>query len=341
MFCQILGHTFAWLVGLTCIALLVCLSAQIWIIDWFPTDTHITWVSTISTLVTAPIILLFATCIQRKSELQMFTWVPIPIAGVTALWLAEDVSQNVLQEMLQAAFAATFIGVAFDTTLQLGILKIKNDVLLWVLVALVTILSIFGAYLAALNAVAAFSLGMFATFMNIVNIPHISQTRRVAQIKTSTSSSPPPFIIIPLVWILLTATVLLQEFEFYREAGILSNAPCMHFIVAFMLWWTSTHDAQEDLADKVLHMIENIGMGSVAVFSSAVFTAIFWQGLTHLSMSIWWIFVIAVTVSLSVSLVMFYYTRVPSVKEQLVIRKREKRREEEEKKKNLVVRLFR
>ena len=70
-------------------------------------------------------------------------------------------------------------------------------------------------------------------------------------------------------------------------------------------------------------MVDNIGIGSVAVFSSSVFTAIFWQGLTHHS-QVWGLFATAVGVSLAVSVIMYFYTWVPSAKERLKVDEVEK-----------------
>ena len=67
-------------------------------------------------------------------------------------------------------------------------------------------------------------------------------------------------------------------------------------------------------------MVDNIGIGSVAVFSSSVFTAIFWQGLTHHT-GAWAIFGTAVGVALAVSVIMYFYTWVPSAKERIKVRK--------------------
>lgn len=319
MICQTIGNIFAWALGLTSISLLVCLALHVQLGDWFPDTTDVTWTSTVTTIITGPAVLLFSRCVQRNAKLQMFTWVPVPIALVTALWIVEGTSEDTLQEMLQAAFAATFIGVAFDATLLIGI-SLRFKKFLWVLVCGITVLAIGAAYLAAGDVNAAFCLGIIAAAMNILNIPHI--TTQSAK-STSTSTGKTAWVIIPLVWLLLTTSIILQELGYYRAAGIISNAPCMHFVVAFMLWWTSTHTKKEDLTDTVLFMVDNIGIGSVAVFSSSVFTAIFWQGLTHHS-QVWGLFATAVGVSLAVSVIMYFYTWVPSAKERLKVDEVEK-----------------
>ena len=323
MKCQFVGNMFAWALGLASISLLVCLASHIRLGDWFPETTDITWTSTITTIITGPAVLLFSRCVQRNAKLQMLTWVPVPIALVTALWIVEGTSEETLQEMLQAAFAATFIGVAFDATLLIGI-SLRFKKILWLLVCCVTILAIVAAYLAAGDINAAFCLGIIAAAMNILNIPHI--TNQPAK-NNSHNSGKTAWVVIPLVWLLLTTSIILHELGYYRAAGIISNAPCMHFVVAFMLWWTSTHTntilKKDDLMDTVLFMVDNIGIGSVAVFSSSVFTAIFWQGLTHHS-SVWGLFITAISVSLAVSVIMYFYTWVPSAKERIKIREVEK-----------------
>lgn len=316
MICQTIGNIFAWALGLTSISLLVCLALHVQLGDWLSGATHVTWTSTITTIVTGPAVLLFSRCVQRNAKLQMFTWVPVPIALVTALWIVEGTSEDTLQEMLQAAFAATFIGVAFDATLLIGI-SLRFKKFLWVLVCGITVLAIGAAYLAAGDVNAAFCLGIIAAAMNILNIPHI--TTQSAKTTSTSTSGKTAWVIVPLVWLLLTTSIILQELGYYRAAGIISNAPCMHFFVAFMLWWTSTHTKKEDLTDTVLFMVDNIGIGSVAVFSSSVFTAIFWQGLTHHS-RVWGLFVTAVGVSLAVSVIMYFYTWVPSAKERLKVK---------------------
>ena len=329
---QVLGNMIAWALGTLSLLILISLSAKILLYDMFPEGTNISWYSTGITIATGPGVLFFSGIIQGKPILQVATWIPVPIALVSALWIVEDTSEDVLQEMLQAAFAATFIGVAFDATLLIGISIGLKSIVLWIIVTCATIVAIISAYFAATNVVAAFCLGVVAAAMNILNIPHI--TRPFSN--TSTSSSKPVSccrdsdicskwcknnIIIPLVWVLLASSIILQELKYYTAAGIISNAPCMHFIVAFMLWWTSTHNQigdKKDLVDTVLLMVDNIGIGSVAVFSSSVFTAILWQGLTHHS-NIWMSFGIAVCVSLAVSVIMYFYTWVPSAKERYQI----------------------
>jgi len=310
---QVLGNVVAWTLGIGALLVLISLSAKILLYNVFPTDTKVSWYSTGITFATGPSVLLFSRFIQRNPKLQVLTWIPVPIALVSALWIVEETMENVLQEMLQAAFAATFIGVAFDATLLIGISTDLKSYVLWPVVTCATVVATVSAYFAATNVVAAFCLGVVAAAMNILNIPHITKPLS----NTSTRSSEPAWVIIPLVWVLLTTSIILQELEFYTAAGIISNAPCMHFVVAFMLWWTSTHgtaDNNEKLVDTVLLMVDNIGIGSVAVFSSSVFTAIFWQGLTHHS-NIWMMFGIAVGVSLAVSVIMYFYTWVPSSKE--------------------------
>ncbi len=312
MACRIIGNVFAWVAGVGVVATLAAISAHVKI---FSMD-GLSWTSTITTFLSGPLILAFAYFIQRNPKYQMLTWIPVPIALVAALWIIEGLESETLQEMLQAAFAATSIGVIFDATLLIGIsLGLKKA--LWPVVVVFTIIASVAAYFAAGDVVAAFCIGVFAAAVNILNIPHI--TTPICQTSTSTPTDP-QWIIIPLVWVLLGISVILQELKYYRLAGIISNAPCMHFVVAFMMWWTSTHAKKEDLTTAVLFMVDNIGIGSVAVFSSSVFTAIFWQGLTHHT-GAWTIYGTAVGVALAVSVIMYFYTWVPSAKERIKVRK--------------------
>ena len=121
----------------------------------------------------------------------------------------EGLDSETLQEMLQAAFAATSIGVIFDATLLIGIsLGLKKA--LWPVVVAFTVIASMIAYFAAGDVVAAFCIGVFAAAVNILNIPHITTPFP----KTSTTTpAKPQWIIIPLVWVLLGISVILQELK--------------------------------------------------------------------------------------------------------------------------------
>lgn len=291
-----------------------------WLNDVVDKDVTVSW-ATIGTVFGSGIAVFIISILLRLFPiLQVLTWTPMPIALVAALWMVEGVPVAQMLLMLEAAFAASIIGVVFDTTLILLLPRLKfqsrrlNGILLWCIVLSCTIGAGIGAVYASNYIVVAFSLGVFASALNILNIPR-ENTVSIEKCCTVNSCKccscrifcqavQEHIIAIPFVWILLTVSVILQEFKEYRAAGIISNAPCLHFMVAFMLWTTT--EKANDLTESVISMVDNIGIGSVAVFSSSVFTGIFWQGLsTETSFTQWQIFWVAIGVSLSVSLIMF------------------------------------
>ena len=312
--CRIFANIFVWLLGLSSITLMISLASKSFVMDWFADPKpNVTWTSAVTTIATGPFVLLCAFAIERNVKLQMFTWAPLPIALIVALWIFEDTSREDLQDALQAAFSASAIGVIFDVSLLICISQGIRKWLWWIVIGC-TIASCFVAYAAAGDRIFSLCLGIIAAAMNILNIPHMGGGTSTSTPTPKNNSSPGgvAVLVIPFVWTLLTTSVVLQQLGYLRAAGIISNAPCLHFVVAFMLWWTSTHS--DDLKTSVLLMMDNIGIGSVSVFSSSVFTAIFWQCLRHTD-SLWTVYWAAIGASIAVAIIMYFYTWIPNAKE--------------------------
>lgn len=273
------------------------------------------WSTGVSVFVSGFTVLLLSEIINRNPRLQLLTWTPLPIAFVAALWILEGVPTEHMVTMMRAAFATSFIGVAFDVALLNLVDRGLPNAGLWAIVALVTSAATVTAYFAAGDVLASFCLGIVAAAMNLQNIPHMRPGDTIVcacvcsrcedcRLRTST-------IVIPFVWILLTISVVLQEFQLYRWAGLLSNAPCLHFVVAVMLWTTTRDLEGAELARSVLTMKDNVGIGSVAVFSSSVFTAVFWRGLNDGAWDVWTLYATAVTISLAVSFILYFVSTKP------------------------------
>ena len=260
-------------------------------------------------------VLLLSEIIQRNPRLQLLTWTPLPIAFVVALWIIEDVPRDHMIIMSRAAFATSLIGVVFDVVL-LRLFNLPGR-LLWPIVLTVTLGTSVGVYYAAGDESVAFIVGIMAAALNVQNIPHMEVGDDIACACAFRLQCCCPLqtnvIVVPFVWVLLTASVLLQELGEYRVAGMVSNMPCLHFVVASALWYTS-HDASKDkdsLKERVVSMVDNIGIGSVAVFSSSVFTIIFLHIIKEDTWGIWTAFGTAVGASLLVSLVFYFATTRP------------------------------
>ena len=283
--CRHIGSLVVWLLGICSIIVMGSLASKRFIYRWFPSDADVTWWSTGVTIAAGPFVLLCASAIQRNTKLQIFTWAPLPISLIVALWILEDTSLEDLEAALQAAFSASFISVAFDLSLRTCIRSDLGSCLLWSVVCTCTVVAVCISYAAASDLTSALSLGIIAAALNILNIPHHTPKSS----GSSKANAARPYVVIPFVWTLLTTSVVLQQCGFLREAGILSNAPCLHFVVAFMLWWTSTHEGGNlTLEESVLRLNTNIGLGAVAVFSSSVFTVICWQNLRRRNPWVGW-----------------------------------------------------